>query len=259
MLLKATEDLATEPSEKTKRLVRFFEIERKVLNAADTPSENKWHSQTWEASIKYLESEKENLSRQYLRMASGLVEIQNENPDVKAREEGFLQLSQLLAASEDPALRRYGKRIGPGKSGGTNWIGKPLELTGTTIDGEEFSAKEFLGKVVVVDFWATWCGPCRAAMPELQDLYRKHHATGLEVIGVSLDHDEDALAEYLSNNELPWTHITGESATELAQKYNVAGIPAMLLVDQSGKIVGRGRTAKEFLETIASLLEADDK
>lgn len=259
-LREATGKLAKEPSEKTQRLVRFFEMERKALDAADTPPENEWHSETWKTSIEYLQSEKESLASQHLRMSSSLVEILNENPDVEEREKDFLQLSELLSASEDPALRRYGKRIGP-KTGGekTDWIGKPLELAGTTIDGEDFSAKEFLGKVVVVDFWATWCGPCRAAMPELQALYKKHHTAGLEVIGVSLDHDEDALAEYLNDNELPWTHITGESATELAKKYDVAGIPAMLLVDQNGKIVGRGRTAREFLETIESLLDVDDK
>ena len=259
LLSKATESLAGESSEKTQRLVRFFEVERKVINAADTPPDDGWHTETWKQSLEYLESEKESLSSQHLRMASSLVEILNDNPDVAERESDFDTLSKLLVASKDPVLRRYGKRIGPKNNGeSTEWIGKPLELAGTTVDGIEFSAKEFLGKIVVVDFWATWCGPCRAALPELQELYKKHKDSGLEIVGVSIDHDEDALAGYLDDNDLPWTHLSGESATELAKKYGVGGIPAMLLVDQRGKIVSRGRTANDFKDLITKLI-ADGK
>ena len=258
-LHKATGELATEESEKIQRLVRFLEVERKSMDAADNPPDEGWDSETWKSSIQYLADENEKLSRQHLRLASSLVEILNVNPDTKEREKEFNHLSQLLTASKDAALRRYGKRIGPKQDEATEWVGKPLELAGTTVDGNEFSAKEFRGKVIVVDFWATWCGPCRAAMPELQELYKKHKAAGLEVIGVSLDHDEDALAEYLNDNELPWTHLSGESAAASAQKYGVRGIPSMLLVDQNGKIVSRGRTASDFLGLIKELLDEDSE
>jgi thiol-disulfide isomerase/thioredoxin len=91
---------------------------------------------------------------------------------------------------------------------------------------------------VLVDFWATWCGPCRREMPNVKAYYEKHKDRGFEVVGVSLDQDQEALAQYIEENQLPWETLAGEGTQPLAEKYGVRAIPTMMLVDKEGKIVG---------------------
>ena len=178
----------------------------------------------------------------------------NLKEDEKQREKDFKELSTILVASSDKQLKRYGRRIGPRESvAAADFIGKPLELTGTTIDGQAFTHAELKGKVVLVDFWATWCGPCRAAMPELQKLYDANQQKGLEIVGVSLDQDLDALREYLKENNLPWVHLAGEDTAKIADKYGVRGIPSMLLVDREGKVLAQGHPSDKSFK--AKLVE----
>ena len=99
---------------------------------------------------------------------------------------GALTGEKILAA----AARRFVCIIDESKL-----VGQPLVLTGNTTDGAAFNWAAYRGKVVLVDFWATWCGPCRREMPNVKALYEKHKAKGFEVVGVSLDKDLDALAD----------------------------------------------------------------
>jgi thiol-disulfide isomerase/thioredoxin len=119
--------------------------------------------------------------------------------------------------------------------------GQLMEIAGPTVDGSQFDVAQWRGKVVLVDFWATWCGPCRAELPNVKSVYEKYHAEGFEVVGVSLDNAAEDLQSFVKTNQIPWPQVyfplqTKGEPSPLATKYGINGIPAMFLLDREGKV-----------------------
>ncbi|MEL7238295.1 MAG: TlpA disulfide reductase family protein, partial [Planctomycetota bacterium] len=142
-------------------------------------------------------------------------------------------------------------------------IGQPFELSFTdVISGDEISVQDDLrGKVVVIDFWATWCGPCIAEMPKMKKLYAEYKDKGVEFIGVSLDdaNAKDKLVEMIKEDDLSWKHyFQGNGwASEFSQSWGISGIPTLFIIDADGKLVSM--QARGQLETmIPELLEKRD-
>ena len=144
-------------------------------------------------------------------------------------------------------------------------IGKPFDLEFTdAIKGSTVSIKGLKGKVVVIDFWATWCGPCIAEMPKMKEIYAKYHGKGVEFIGVSLDRSKeqgglDALKSYVQKNEIAWPQYYQGNFwdSEFSVSWGINSIPTMFLVDQDGKLVTL--EARGQLETlIPELLKKKD-
>lgn len=98
------------------------------------------------------------------------------------------------------------------------------------------------GNYVLVDFWASWCGPCRAEMPAVKALYEKYKGKGFDIVGVSFDRDKNAWTAAIKKLDLPWHHISDLKGwqCEAASVYGISGIPATLLIDPNGKIVAFG-------------------
>ena len=123
-------------------------------------------------------------------------------------------------------------------------VGKAFDLTfNDAISGAEISMPSLRGKVVVVDFWATWCGPCVAEMPKMKEVYTKYHDKGVEFIGVSLDHSRDEggfdkLKAFVAENEIPWPqYYQGDGwESEFSLGLGINSIPTVFLVDQKGKL-----------------------
>jgi thiol-disulfide isomerase/thioredoxin len=136
-------------------------------------------------------------------------------------------------------------------------VGQPLDIRFTALDGREVDLAKLTGKVVLVEFWSTTCGPCIAEMPTVKGIYEKFHDLGFEVVAISLDDKEAALRRFLKEKELPWPqHFDGKGwENQFAVRYGIFGIPTMWLVDKRGNL--RDTDARFNLEKrVTSLLGA---
>ncbi len=115
----------------------------------------------------------------------------------------------------------------------TNNINFTLDQFG----GGIVSLAEQKGKVVLVDFWATWCGPCRVAIPHLVRMYNEYKDQGLVVLGISLDQEKDVLPKFIKDNNITYPILYGNQ--QVAKAYEVQGIPTLVIFDKKGKIAFR--------------------
>jgi thiol-disulfide isomerase/thioredoxin len=126
----------------------------------------------------------------------------------------------------------------------------------TDLADQPLSVANDKGKVVLVDFWATWCGPCRAEMPNVIAAYKKYHAKGFDIIGVSLDQEKPLLSNYIKDQNMAWPQFfDGQGwSNALAVKYGIDSIPANFLLDGEGKIIGKDLRGDELDQAVAAAL-----
>jgi len=129
------------------------------------------------------------------------------------------------------------------------------DFTVTTLAGKQAKLSDLRGKVVLLDFWATWCAPCIAELPNVKSAHDEFGKDGeFVVLGISLDTKADTVRSFMKGKQFPWEQaVLGPAETNpVAQKYFVAGIPATFLIDREGKVVGRdlrGRALHQALRT----------
>lgn len=119
-------------------------------------------------------------------------------------------------------------------------VGQNMEIAFTSTAGKEIDLGKMKGKVILVDFWATWCGPCVAEMPTVIKAYDAYKDKGFEVVGISLDQDKGAMEKFTAENKMPWPqYFDGKGwGNEIAQRFGISSIPATFLVGKDGKIIG---------------------
>ncbi|MDQ3290331.1 MAG: AhpC/TSA family protein, partial [Bacteroidota bacterium] len=136
-------------------------------------------------------------------------------------------------------------------------VGKPApDITLPTPDGKPLSLSSLKGKYVLVDFWASWCGPCRQENPNVVRMYNKYKDKGFEIFGVSLDNSREKWLGAIQKDQLSWPHVSDLKGWEsaAAQLYNIQAIPQTLLLDKEGKIIARNLRGPELEAKVAELL-----
>jgi peroxiredoxin len=132
--------------------------------------------------------------------------------------------------------------------------GRPApEFTLARRDGSLLSLSDFRGKVVVLDFWASWCKPCRASFPWVREFYKEYKDKGIEIIGMSIDSNRASWEKALDEEQLPWPQVIDETVKgsyRVEELYHVLAVPMFVVVDKEGKIVLRAHMEKKELSAV---------
>ena len=137
-------------------------------------------------------------------------------------------------------------------------IGQPFPaFAEKDLNGQPLALADFKGKVVLIDFWATWCGPCVAELPNVIAAYEKFHGKGFEIIGISLDKSRDALTSFIKEKNMPWPQYFDGLGwkNKLGEQFGIHSIPATYLLDREGNIVAKGLRDTDLDSKLAELLK----
>ena len=135
------------------------------------------------------------------------------------------------------------------------------EFSYPTPDGKKkLGPQDFKGEILVLDFWASWCGPCRAEIPHLKEAYREYHSQGVAFLSVSIDKDEAAWRKAMKEEKMPWMQVQAPKAgKEVMKLYQFSGIPYILVLDREGRIVGKNLRGKALMDKLNELVNGKKK
>lgn len=168
----------------------------------------------------------------------------------KKNETANSALMRLADSAEPAQAKAYLKQVientagrlaeaAKGKLKNMEALGNPVAIAFEAVDGRKVDVAKMKGKVVLIDFWATWCGPCVAELPNVKKTYAKYHKKGFEIVGISLDSNKGKLTNFVEDNDMPWPQqFDGKGwKNQYAVEFGIQGIPAMWLIDKKGNLV----------------------
>ena len=206
------------------------------------------------------------IQTEWLKQLEGYAEQYPESPDAA---EAVLQLAiaKEYAGEEEEAKKWYGRVVSkfptsaPAKKAAgartrIESVGKAISLQGKSPSGGVVDLAAFRGKVVLVQFWASWCEPCKADMAALKELLTKYGSAGFNIIGVNLDSRREDMAAYLAESRVRWPQIFEEGGLDSrpANELGILTLPTMMLVDQQGKVVHRNVHVAELDRELKRLI-----
>ncbi len=199
-------------------------------------------------------------SRESVGSASQLGDILADTGNTEEAGELFEQLAKVASESDDPKFQPNAERFSA-IARRLRLPGHFLSLEGKLLAGGDFDWSAYRGKVVLVDFWATWCGPCIGELPNVKENYKKYHDKGFDVVAISLDRSREPLDKFIEKEEIPWTQLYDEDVQKgkgwnhpMAQHYGINAIPAAILVDKDGKVVSMRARGEELSKQLEKLL-----
>ncbi|NML22915.1 AhpC/TSA family protein [Pseudoflavitalea sp. G-6-1-2] len=201
----------------------------------------------------------ENLQREYIKQnpasyfsLTSIQEIAGGKMDAAEVEPMFKSLSADLQNSK--AGKNLAKLIGAARATAVG-VQAP-EFTQNDVDGKPVKLSDFKGKYVLIDFWASWCGPCRGENPNVVKAYNDYKDKNFTILGISLDSKKENWLKAIEDDKLTWTHVSDLKFwnNEVAVQYGIRGIPANLLLDKDGKIIGKDLRGEELQKKLAEIL-----
>jgi thiol-disulfide isomerase/thioredoxin len=231
----------------TNKLAHLEKLELARLKDPNTTADERFDIRSRAIQREALNHEAEGRPAVFAALEKGARQLQKEFPGRKETLDLLLLVAQnsppnkalelareIHAAAADEQL----KAAANGLARRLELVGKPLDLKFTALDGSAFDLAKLKGKVVLVDFWATWCAPCLRELPNVKAVYDKFHSKGFEIVGISFDKDKGALTKLIAREKMTWPqYFDGKHwENDLGRRFGIQSIPTLWLVDKKGTL-----------------------